>query len=683
MAEVLEISPEPPQQSLASRPATSNTNSFAKSEYQYKPLASYEIRMLILLPGVFESPLRGYISHEKFRPGRRKRLGYEALSYAWGSQADPKLFHVLECSSQSSSAGVKTLEIGQNLESALRHLRQMSETRTIWCDAICINQNDVEERGVQVRGMGDIYRHAKRVVVWLGQETDASYRAAQLMKLLGSIFYFDHDVGTCRQHSDTAALLAHKWAPIHFQTADWQSLYDLFDLPWFKRLWVKQEIILAKGAAIFVIGKQEISWGAFCGGASYLKHIGIHQSVAFGERKRHEFDELLTKAFLTFTHGEFRHINATLNLVNECECLDPRDKIYGILGLYGEDFQIEPNYNKDHRDVYTDFSRQYMQSATAIGTFDLCDTADDPTWMHPTWVPDFAKKIPQITHWGIGDVAKYSQPQRHILLDDSCQVLGIHCGTISQCSSSVTPQKLVPSTCPEIIRSWILDVSSNRSQPFSQACIDELVCTISLGRTDEHNLDTRWTLSAVTDILLGDMEWFSPQEIQHEENIMRLMSSFIYQGIFSNLLATTADGKFVQSVGTAQVEDKIYVFPGERLPIILRTIEGGRYRVVGPCFMPSLMHREALLGQLPEGWKVQFRAIHDMVMVITDPDGQIQIEDPRLGKLPPGWEQSAPDYEGRIVYREGPDGAWSEDDPRLTPERLAARGVKLEELIIV
>ncbi|KAH9235121.1 hypothetical protein K456DRAFT_35224 [Colletotrichum gloeosporioides 23] len=171
MSGVFEVSSEPPQQSLALRPAPSNTDSFAKSEYQYKPLAPDEIRMLILLPGEFESPLQGYISQESFDPSDCE-FSYKALSYAWGSQADPKPFHVLECSSQSSSAEVKTLEIGPNLESALRHLRQPFETRTIWCDAICINQNDVEERGLQVRGMGDIYRHAKRVVVWLGQETD-------------------------------------------------------------------------------------------------------------------------------------------------------------------------------------------------------------------------------------------------------------------------------------------------------------------------------------------------------------------------------------------------------------------------------------------------------------------------------------------------------------------------------
>ncbi|KAF0318094.1 ankyrin and het domain protein [Colletotrichum asianum] len=509
MAEVLEIPLKSPKQSLALRPTPSNTHSLDKSEYQYKPLAADEIRMLILLPGEFESPLQGYIAHESFDPSDCEdcEFSYEALSYVWGSQADLKPFHVLECSSQNSSAEVKTLEIGPNLESALRHLRQPFETRTIWCDAICINQNDVEERGVQVRGMGNIYSHAKRVVVWLGKETNELYRAAQLMKFLGSIFYYDWDANTCQQHSDTADLLAHRRAPMPFQTADWQSLYDFFDLTWFKRLWVKQEIILAKGAAIFMTGKQEFTWNDFCGGASYLSVIGLARSEPLSERKRQEFDELLSKAWFTFSYDENRHINITLRLVNDCECLDPRDKIY------------------------------------------------------------------------------------------------------------------------------------------------------------ETNVEANWTLSEVADILLRDIEWFSPQRYWDEKQERTLMSEIIHYAICGNILTTTTDG--------------------EVDPIILRTIEDGRYRVVGPCFMPSLMRREALLGKLPEGWKMQFRRSRGGEMVITDPDGQVQIEDPRLGELPPGCEQSEPDYHGVSCFRYGPKGEWSWNDPRLTPERLTARGVKFEELIIV
>ena len=84
---------------------------------------------------------------------------YEALSYCWG---DPSDKIPIEC---NGSGG---LAITKNLHSALLRLQLPNQLRLIWADAICINQEDTEERGSQVRLMKDIYRFASSVVVWLG-----------------------------------------------------------------------------------------------------------------------------------------------------------------------------------------------------------------------------------------------------------------------------------------------------------------------------------------------------------------------------------------------------------------------------------------------------------------------------------------------------------------------------------
>jgi Heterokaryon incompatibility protein (HET) len=39
----------------------------------------------------------------------------------------------------------------------------------LWCDAVCINQNDLVERARQVSLMQRIYSEAKAVTVWLGK----------------------------------------------------------------------------------------------------------------------------------------------------------------------------------------------------------------------------------------------------------------------------------------------------------------------------------------------------------------------------------------------------------------------------------------------------------------------------------------------------------------------------------
>jgi hypothetical protein len=72
-----------------------------------------------------------------------------------------------------------TLKITKSLRSALFYLRKSDEPRTLWVDAICINQNDLKERGDQVRNMGEIYSRTSRTVVWLGpgdEETDRAFK---------------------------------------------------------------------------------------------------------------------------------------------------------------------------------------------------------------------------------------------------------------------------------------------------------------------------------------------------------------------------------------------------------------------------------------------------------------------------------------------------------------------------
>ena len=65
----------------------------------------------------------------------------------------------------------KILRVTNNLHTALHHLRQHDQDRILWIDAICINQNNVRERSDQVSRIGDIFRYAKRVIVWLGKAT--------------------------------------------------------------------------------------------------------------------------------------------------------------------------------------------------------------------------------------------------------------------------------------------------------------------------------------------------------------------------------------------------------------------------------------------------------------------------------------------------------------------------------
>ena len=140
----------------------------SKNSGIYKPLDPVEIRILILEPGSTNSPICCRLITANLKDSRLK---YKALSYEWGSPDNP----------QKITLNGKDFSVQQNLWSALCYLRNKQRSwfsrlwdpwnetniERLWIDAICINQNDLLERGHQVSMMGSIYQKAE-VICWLG-----------------------------------------------------------------------------------------------------------------------------------------------------------------------------------------------------------------------------------------------------------------------------------------------------------------------------------------------------------------------------------------------------------------------------------------------------------------------------------------------------------------------------------
>ncbi|KAF8853256.1 HET-domain-containing protein, partial [Acephala macrosclerotiorum] len=148
------------------------SSSFAsRLPYVYSALneEAQEIRLLTILPNAFASEVQVTLQTHVF--AKNAPLQYEALSYAWGSPKDPADIIV------GSPYSHGTISVTQNLAEALRYLRYEDKIRTLWIDAICVNQLDMAERTSQVKRMADIYSAASRVVVWLGPESDDSTMA--------------------------------------------------------------------------------------------------------------------------------------------------------------------------------------------------------------------------------------------------------------------------------------------------------------------------------------------------------------------------------------------------------------------------------------------------------------------------------------------------------------------------
>ncbi|KAF2686590.1 hypothetical protein K458DRAFT_280689, partial [Lentithecium fluviatile CBS 122367] len=114
-----------------------------------------------------------------------------------------------------------------NLESGLRHLRYRFQPRILWIDALCINQRDMAEKERQVRMMGQLYKNAERVHVWLGTVDDTNAVRAAVGCIQNSLKSYNRNTS---------------WTPTALEISGMQILASL---PWWRRVWILQEVTLA------------------------------------------------------------------------------------------------------------------------------------------------------------------------------------------------------------------------------------------------------------------------------------------------------------------------------------------------------------------------------------------------------------------------------------------------------
>ena len=137
-------------------------------DYELLPVEENWIRVITLHPALKEDEDREICC--TLRKVRLEDASYEAISYVWG---DPRQRRQIQCND-------RPVNITVSLCGALRKLQPSpgSNTRTLWADAICINQSDVAERNSQVSKMGSIYARASSVHIWLGPDPGGNARPA-------------------------------------------------------------------------------------------------------------------------------------------------------------------------------------------------------------------------------------------------------------------------------------------------------------------------------------------------------------------------------------------------------------------------------------------------------------------------------------------------------------------------
>jgi hypothetical protein len=298
---------------------------------------------------------------------------YEALSYTWG---EPDEFgHQIWVNDDPMNVRVN---LWNALQAIISYSAIHGEARAIWIDALCINQSDVMERNHQVGLMRDIYKGAVRVLVWLGSPQLPSDNGGHSWPLEHPSLAFEFLKTTSKP--DIFDLEEPKPLVKEFVEAPkfelyWKQLVGLFKLPYWDRVWIIQEICLARRIKI-LYGTMECEWDDF----STTRRIVAHYIRHF-EHPDPSTDFALAN-FLGTTAGSLDQRRLVLDSITLEEmveisenslCQDRRDKIYGILGLVRnikvEDIEID--YDKSIFNLYEDVI-QAQASIEPIGNGILC-----------------------------------------------------------------------------------------------------------------------------------------------------------------------------------------------------------------------------------------------------------------------------------------------------------------------
>lgn len=372
------------------------------------------LRLVELLPGTRQED----ITCRMYETSLDECTGsYEALSYVWGNASEKTPIQI----------NGQTLEIGPNLRLALFNLRELDKPRTLWIDAICIRQASTDERNQQVAIMGEIYRQARRTVVWLGDEVKWETKTAiSMLEALAddaiSRFRSSHGDGNGEVenivHLNNLPVSMIEKAgvkdPMFDRYQNDGTALHLLERQWWYRAWTLQEILLPS-RAITVIGRYSMDWERLRIGANHGLNLGIWTPIAMGIMR----DPILTPFLSLQKLGQQRQMQdpkeppaqVLLKLLFQCrfrEATIPHDKIYSLLGLITSTgsnapaapipahppLGIKPDYSSPVDTVYTHAARQMILVSNTLDVLGGCGgspptPALDSGVTMPSWVPDW------------------------------------------------------------------------------------------------------------------------------------------------------------------------------------------------------------------------------------------------------------------------------------------------------
>ncbi|KAL8716532.1 MAG: hypothetical protein Q9225_006144 [Loekoesia sp. 1 TL-2023] len=593
---------------------------------KYKPLPEGHIRLLKIKENPYPSNLEEEIAVELTTVSLTDHPPYIALSYTWGDPVPyedpttaiftnvPRCFPII--------CGGRLVLSTRNLRSALRRLRQLDYIQTsakagytqweqmaekatkfnknihlYWIDAICINQEDLQERSRQVMLMDKIYRQAEATIVWLGERNEYTLLAIRVLcKIAGIPLVYD-----TLAFDDKPQAKVPDFEGVHtLSDLETVSLVHLFTRNWISRTWILQEAILSQSVATL--------WGGFLFSLNVLTEAGSQLSLSRSypkllgrllrigsnsqlETKFRDSWKAILEAPSTLTWiGQIRarverkrkpDFMETVEMCSISESTDPRDKIYGIFGIAAEleargKHNYRPDYTLTVAEVYAKSTAFVIKSRDDLACLSLSLAIVENSVLRVDGAffdiladtSTIAKGLPDnLMNHGLGAVlnlATHLEPHE----EKAAQA--------RKCSAPF--EMLLPDI--DLMRQWIHRFTRESGPDAEYLQIFEK----ALGYA-------------------GAEEYYYASSEQGDPapggNLLQAMKS-----LDKNFLGNLSDGRLnwvyfrtgnTLGVGlpSARSGDEIWFLHGAFAPVILRPLPNGNYRFMGEAYVHGVMYGEA------------------------------------------------------------------------------------------
>ncbi|KAI0195469.1 hypothetical protein F4808DRAFT_452851 [Astrocystis sublimbata] len=367
----------------------------------YKPLeGDLPIRLLIVHPGRGDEPLKTELNPTTLDECQES---YDATSYTWGSSENPELIN----------CGDLQIWIQRNAFLMLLDLRRPDKPRTVWIDAICMNQCDIEERAAQVAIMHHIYRRARLTLVWLGPPDEHASAAMEFAATLDAKTYVE-EFSKCRYGNDWD-MFAEKsyffdpsFRPGEEDVGESQELaiaiVEFLNRPWFSRVWIQQEASLSPHVQVNC-GPNTVEWDTLFALAwimcpryteTWPDHVQKYLSRTLYNTQAVRLIQQARHCHLADVYGQSDYslsIEGFVETVHRYGATNPRDRMYAMGNMVDDSHKwFEIDYKIPWESLYADVARRFID----VDAFRFLGSAGRARQKAgtalPSWAPDFRYK---------------------------------------------------------------------------------------------------------------------------------------------------------------------------------------------------------------------------------------------------------------------------------------------------